>query len=137
MIIGVGNRFRGDDAAGLAVAGRLRGSLLEGDPATLLETWKDCDRVVLIDAVSSGAAPGTIHRFEAEKGPLPSTLFRGSTHAFGVPDAIELARALKRLPQSLIVYGIEGKNFEAGEELSPEVVRAIDRLVERIEAEDA
>lgn len=133
MIIGVGNRFRSDDAAGLVAARRLHALELEGDPATLIETWKDHDQVILVDAVASGAPPGTIHRFEAGETPLPSNLFRTSTHAFGVADAIELARALHRLPRRLVVYGIEGKNFAAGEDLSPEVFGAVDRLVERIE----
>ena len=44
-----------------------------------------------------------------------------STHAFGVAEALELARALNRLPPCLLIYGIEGKNFAMGTGLSPEV----------------
>ena len=141
MIIGVGNGFRGDDAAGLVAARRLRSTLrvpvreLEGDPAKLMDAWENCESVILVDAVSSGSPPGTLHRFDAHEAPLPSTLFRGSTHAFGVPDVIELARALHRLPRKLVVYGIEARNFTAGEGLSPEVEDAVERVVQRIEKE--
>jgi hydrogenase maturation protease len=79
----------------------------------------------------SGAAPGTIRRFDASAQPLPKDAFRCSTHAFGVARAIELSRALGELPRSLVVYGIEGKNFAAGVGLSPEVERAVGEVVRR------
>ena len=52
----------------------------------------------MIDGVSSGAAPGTLHRFEVADEPLPAELFSSSTHALGVAEAVELARELDRLP---------------------------------------
>ena len=78
----------------------------------------------MVDAVSSGAEPGTIHRLDALTERLPAELSRGSTHAFGLAEAVELARALERLPGRLLVFGIEGKRFDAGAGLSPEVEQA-------------
>jgi len=43
-----------------------------------------------------------------------------------------LARALGRLPPRLIVYGVEGKAFEAGVGLSPEVKAAVQEVAERV-----
>lgn len=129
MVIGVGNRWAGDDAAGLAVARRVGGRELEGDPASLLDAWAGADDVVVVDAAASGAPPGTIRRFDAGAGPLPARSLRSSSHAFGVPDAIELARALGRLPPRLEVYAIEGASFGAGAALSGPVERAVDELV--------
>lgn len=142
LIIGVGNRYRGDDRAGLAVAHALReDSALdvresEGEPIALLDTWAGADSVLLIDAVSSGVEPGTIHRFDASTAPLPASL-RGSTstHAVGLGAAIELARTLGRLPAQVIVYGIEGADFAAGEELSHGVAAALETLTGRVAAE--
>ena len=128
MVIGVGNRWAGDDAAGLAVARRLGGRQLEGDPTSLLDAWADADHVVVVDAAASGAPAGTIRRFDARSGPLPARLLRSSTHALGVPEAIELARALGRLPAQLEVYAIEGERFTSGAELSPAVERAVGEL---------
>ena len=88
--------------------------------------------MILIDAVSSGAAPGTIYRLDAKTEPIPAKFFNYSSHAFGVAEAIAMATALKRLPPELVIYGIEGKNFAAGVELSAEVAHAIDAVVERI-----
>jgi hydrogenase maturation protease len=136
-LIGVGNRFRGDDAAGLEVAARLRAArppgcrILEeeGEPASLIEGFELVKEALVVDAVSSGAEPGTLHRFDCTHEPLPTELFRASTHALGVADAVELARELGRLPDRLAVYGIEGANFEAGEGLSPPVAATVDTLV--------
>jgi hydrogenase maturation protease len=143
LIIGIGNEYRRDDAAGLVAARRLQAQLGEivtileqsGDGAVLMEMWKEARRVILIDAVSSGAAPGTIHRLDAKVETIPAKFFNYSTHAFGVAEAIAMATALNQLPPELVIYGIEGKSFAAGVELSMEVARAIDEVVERIKKE--
>jgi hydrogenase maturation protease len=137
VVIGVGNEWRGDDAAGLLVVRRLRalapgGTRVveeQGEPVTLIDEWSGSEEAIVVDAVSSGAACGTIHRLAATDRRLPAELFRGSTHAFGVAEAVELARALNRLPRRLVVLGIEGGRFAAGAGLSPQVERAIERLV--------
>ncbi|HUZ28896.1 MAG TPA: hydrogenase maturation protease [Solirubrobacteraceae bacterium] len=137
LVIGVGSRWRQDDGAGLQVARQLRALEVpslevlarEGDQAGLLEDWRDAHQVVIVDAASSGSRPGTIHRHDAAAGLLPARLSRTSTHAFGVAEAIELARALGRLPRSLLVYAIEGETFQVGEGLSASMREAVDRLV--------
>jgi hydrogenase maturation protease len=142
LIIGVGNAYRGDDAVGLIVARRLKAYALEtdqvtviegsGEGAALIESWAGAETVILIDAVCSGTKPGTVYRLEAHAQPVPAEFFRYSTHAFGVTEAIELARALNQLPPRLIVYGVEGKDFQAGTGLSPEVERAVEGVVGRL-----
>jgi hydrogenase maturation protease len=66
---------------------------------------------------------------------LPARFFRSSTHAFGVGDAVELARTLGRLPSRMVVYGVEGSDFDAGAALSPPVLAAVDNVVRRLEEE--
>ncbi|MGD0197415.1 MAG: hydrogenase maturation protease [Solirubrobacteraceae bacterium] len=142
LVIGVGNRYRSDDGAGLEVARRLQGSDAfdvresEGEPVALLDVWDGAPAAILVDAVSSGATPGTIHRIDASDQPLPAEIGGApSTHAVGLGEAIELGRALGRLPRKLIVYGIEGERFNAGEELSPRVAAAIESLVQQVQQE--
>ena len=127
VVVGIGNAARGDDAAGLIAARRLDGLEHEGDPVGLLDAWRDAEVAVVIDAVRSGAPPGTVHRFDASRSPLPAALLRSSTstHAVGLAEAIELGRALARLPPRLIVYGIEGERFDAGAGLTPAVAAAV------------
>ncbi len=132
LIIGVGNIYRSDDGIGISVVRRLREQApseirtLEatGEGTALMESWKDAATVIVVDAVQSGAPPGTIHRLDAHTGQIPKRFFHYSTHAFGVAEAIELARPLGLLPRRLVVYGIEGKSFAAGIELSTEVEQA-------------
>ena len=140
LVVGVGNPWRGDDAAGLAVARRARERStgletreLEGDAAALIELWDGHSVVAIVDAARTGSPVGTVHVFRADRDPLPATL-RSSTHAFGVADAIELARALGRLPARLDVYAVEGEQFGLGTPLSPAVERAVDTLAARLAA---
>ena len=140
LVIGVGNAMRRDDAAGLAAARCVRAAGIDaleacGDLSSLPDCWEDRTQVIIVDAVRTGAAPGTLHRFDAAAGPLPALFARGSTHAFGVAEAVELARVLGRLPQALVVYGIEGGDFSPGEGLSPAVQRAVEQAAARIQAE--
>ncbi len=103
-----------------------------GDPASLIDAWHADDIVIAIDAVTTGGKPGTIHRFDAVAKPLPAEFFRTSTHILGLAEAVELARALSRLPHQLIFYGIEAKSVEPGAEISPEATAAILRLVDEL-----
>jgi hydrogenase maturation protease len=142
ILIGVGNRWRGDDGAGLAVARRVRELApagvevreVEGDATALVDSWSRAEHVIVVDAAESEAAPGTVRRFDAGSQPLPVRALRSSTHAFGVSDAVELARALGRLPDRLDVYAIEGASFTAGESLSPAVERAVAKLASELSA---
>jgi hydrogenase maturation protease len=143
VIIGVGNEYRSDDGAGVAVVRRLRAlfstgvTILEesGEGASLIQAWQGATRVVLVDAVRSGALSGTIHRLDAHAAPIPAGFFHYSTHAFSVAEAVELARSLDQLPPHMIVYGIEGENFAAGVGLSTAVEQAVESVVEQVAKE--
>jgi hydrogenase maturation protease len=140
VVIGVGNPYRGDDAAGLTAAERLESRVPDGvsvlpceqEPTRIIDTWRGARAAVIVDAVVSGVDPGTLHRVDASREPVPAHVFRSSTHAFGVGETIELARALGRLPQRIVVYGVEGATFAAGVGLTPQVETAVDRVVEAV-----
>jgi hydrogenase maturation protease len=135
VVIGVGNALRGDDAAGLAVAEQIRASAPEGvsvrvceeEPSRLIDAFGDVEIAFLVDAVSTGATPGTVHRFDASDAPVPSLELRSSTHALGIGEALELARALGRLPQRTVVYGVEGTDFIARDGMTPAVTAGVAR----------
>jgi hydrogenase maturation protease len=131
LVIGLGNDWRHDDAAGLEVARRI-GATTVREPSRLLDAWSGAGTVVVVDAVRSGSAPGRIHRVDAVAAPLDPGVFGVSTHHLGLAEAIELARALGRLPPALLVYGIEGRDFTAGRGLSPEVGRAVGHVAEEL-----
>ncbi|MDR7422277.1 MAG: hydrogenase maturation protease [Armatimonadota bacterium] len=137
LVVGVGNAARGDDAAGLLVAqharpllapleaaGRVVVATLDGELLPLLDLWRGAQAVVVADAVTTGAPPGEVTRFDLTAGPLPASLRFASTHAFSVAGAVELGRALGRLPDRVILYGIEGRSFDYGATVSAVVAGA-------------
>jgi len=140
VVIGIGNEYRSDDGVGVVIARRLRAHLppeveiieASGEGASLLDAWRGATSVVVLDAAHSGALPGTIHRFDAGAQSMPRAFFNYSTHAFSLAEAIELSRVLKELPRSLAVYGIEGRCFEAGLGLSPEVEGAVASVIMQV-----
>jgi len=141
-VIGLGNELRHDDAAGLEVVRALRGRgcargvrLLEheGEPLTLLELWRDLAAVVLVDAINAGAQAGTVHRIDASVEPIPPSPDRAcTTHAVGLEETLELARALGRLPARAIVYALEGERFDIGRGLSEAVRAAVEPLADAV-----
>jgi len=140
LVIGIGNELRGDDAAGLLAARAVRAAApaafrireSRGDPGDLMALWRDMQNVYMIDCCVSGSVPGTIRRFDSALGPLPARFDAVSSHGFGLAAALELARALRRLPPRLIVFGIEGDCFEIGAPPSPAIAEAASRVAERI-----
>lgn len=139
QVIGIGNPDRGDDAAGLEVAARIRAAAppgvvvteLEGDQVRLLDIWDQGATVMLVDATCSGAAPGTVTRFDAS-GPLAHQFTHRGSHTFGLADVIELARAIGRLPLRLTGYGIEGASFGIGDPLSAAAESGIREVTARL-----
>ena len=140
VIIGMGNEFQGDDGIGPFVVRELRARDLPPDVVCLLckeglalmELWRDKQIAILVDAANSGARPGSVFRFEVQVASPLKPSFRGTTHNYGLPEAIELGKALKVLPRHLIVYGIEGKSFGVEMGLSPEVEGAAEGVVQSI-----
>lgn len=141
LVIGIGNPDRADDGIGPRVAARLarvegaRVILRSGDALGLLDDWADADAVILIDAAAPLSQPGAIHRIDALSSSLPPSPPRSSTHLLAIAEAIELARALDRLPARMIVYAIEGMNFAPGAPMTAQVAAAAEQAAERIAEE--
>jgi hydrogenase maturation protease len=133
LVVGLGHPDRGDDAVGTAVANRALallppdvGVVQHEDPAGLIDIWSGSDLVVISDAVRSGQPPGTVSVLNAGTAPLRIGTGAGGTHEFGLAEAVELARALDRLPPQLVIIGVEAERFELGTPLSPQVAAAVE-----------
>jgi hydrogenase maturation protease len=132
LIAAIGNRYRSDDGVAMQVADAVRRDLppdvrvvYAADVLSLIDDWRGEDLAILIDAVRSGAPPGTVREIDATESFPAHMSASTSTHDLEVPQAIELARRLGRLPARLIVIGIEGCRFDHGAELSPAVAEAV------------
>ncbi|GAA0415267.1 hydrogenase maturation protease [Streptomyces luteireticuli] len=149
-VIGVGNEFRRDDGVGPAVVARLReraadrplppGAALassDGDPGRLIGLWEGTELAVVVDAAHAHPGhPGRVHRVDLDRRAARHT-GAASTHGLGLGEAVELARALGRMPGHLIVYAVEGADRSLGTGLTEAVAAAVDPLAERVEADIA
>ena len=132
-LIGYGNPDRGDDAAGLLVVRAVKDSApagvevfeVMGDGFALMEAWSGFAKVVIVDAVVSGAQPGTVHRFDGRRLPGSEEMRLVSTHGIGLREALATAAPLGRLPSEILVIGIEGLIFDPGAAVSREVSEAV------------
>jgi hydrogenase maturation protease len=127
-VIGVGNRWRRDDAVGLRVVDALRGRVddsiglveSDGEPTRLLDAFALSPRVIMVDAVVTGAKPGTVHRFTDDE--LPNQIGIGqSSHLVQLHETIELGKLLEKLPNGLVLIGIEATDFDNGEGMTAPV----------------
>ncbi|MFG2041855.1 hydrogenase maturation protease [Dactylosporangium sp. NPDC048998] len=143
VVIGVGNPYRRDDGVGPAVIDRLRAAGLpgatlaesDGEGCALILLWERRRLAVLVDAVHAQPAhPGRIHRLVVPW-PAPPHPPGTSTHTGGMGDTVSLARELDRLPERMVVFGVEAAETGLGAGLTPEVARAADRVAEEIAAE--
>ena len=140
MVVGIGNPDRADDAVGLEVVARLAGRLppdvalvaRTGDILGLVQDWAGCDALVCVDAAAPMGHPGRVHRVNATNGNLPPVVSVTSSHAFALPEAIAMARELKLLPATVVVYAIEGGRFDMDSAMTPEVAFAIGQVAELI-----
>jgi hydrogenase maturation protease len=140
LVAGIGNVFRADDGFGPAVAARLAAIRLPDG----VRVWDvgvrgvhlaydmldgGYQRVIFVDAVSRGAAPGTIHVIEpAVEAIPPGTL--ADAHGMG-PDAV--LRLLKRLGGALpplLIVGCEPASLEDEMALTKPVAAAVARAVD-------
>jgi len=152
VVIALGNRFRGDDGIGPLVAERLRKMgthrpgggngeyiIVEGkdDAMALVGAWEDAALAIVVDAAVSGASPGTVHRMEAGAQALPKDLARCSSHGLGLAEAVELGKALGRLPGRLVIFAVEAATLEQGAAISPRVAAAADEVASSVAAEIA
>ncbi|HUB47198.1 MAG TPA: hydrogenase maturation protease [Acetobacteraceae bacterium] len=136
LILGLGNRDRGDDGVGHLVVRLVRGHvpphvLVEGQHGTameVIERLRGTDSATLVDAAVTGALPGTIHVFDCTIADIPATKPGASSHGLGVAEAIAMARVLDSLPRVCRLYAIEGVNFAPGAEISPAVRAAAEEL---------
>jgi len=142
LVIGVGNPLRGDDGAGLEVARLVRAAHVPGvevwehggEPAALIDRLEGAGSVYLVDAVRGGR-PGSVQRFDATEEELADLPPAATSHHVGLGEAIELTRALGRLPERLVVFGITGRDFSVGAGLTRAVARAVRSVAGKIVAE--
>lgn len=143
LIIGLGNPLVTDDGVGLRVVAELKSRLAHqpGVEVTedywgglrLMERMVGYERAIVIDAILTGAEPGTIHQLTPDSIPTQRS---ASAHDMNLPTALALGRqAGVALPddENILLVGIEVEDvLNFGEECTPAVGAAVPRAVEEV-----
>jgi hydrogenase maturation protease len=138
VVIGMGNSFRRDDGVGVAVADEIARRAMPGvrvvtaggDPAALLDAWTGAHLAVVVDAAAGdGAQPGRIRRCGIERLAAGAAL---SSHAMALGQTYELGRALRRLPDRLVVFTVDAADTGHGVGLTPVVAAAVPVVVAEV-----
>jgi hydrogenase maturation protease len=146
-VIGIGQSLRGDDAVGLALVRlwnetyqhkvnrpEVQVELAELPGISLLDLLEGTRVAILVDAVHSEVAPGTIHVLNEDQ--LEAfTDGTASAHGWGVAETLALGRklGLHSLPKNLVLVGIEVSQLDVGGDLSGAVASALPKAAQTIE----
>jgi hydrogenase maturation protease len=140
LVLGIGNILLRDEGVGVRVVDALGDYVLPDDVevadggtagADLVELLADRRKVIVVDAVEAGAAPGTILRLTpADLLPEPGELI--SLHQLGLAESLHMTAQLQCSPQEVIIIAVQPATISPGLELSaaveaqlPAVVRAV------------
>lgn len=143
VILGVGNLLLSDEGVGVHVANELMKldlpqgvTVVEGGTGgfRLIDVITEADRLIVIDAVKGGGAPGSIYRFDIDEVQSCPSGFKTSVHQIGILEVITLSGLIGKTPCTTVI-GIEPKSLEIGMELSPEIKAKIPRIIELIKEE--
>lgn len=139
VILGLGNVLRSDEGLGIFALARFEAEydvgpgvrLVDGGTLglELLSEVESADRLLVLDAVLTGAASGTLARLEGDE--VPAFIGRhGSAHDTGLNDILALARWRGYAPSQLVVLGLQPERLKLGWGLSDPVNAGLSTLAE-------
>lgn len=141
LVLGVGNPLMGDDGIGVELAHRLRerdyGPLVHVEEGgtlgmTLLPLLEDADTVILLDAVRTGAAPGSLVTRSRDE--LPRHFSRViSPHQIGMKEVLGAAQLCGTLPRAITLVGVEARHTDFCRPMSAEAREAVPQALELVE----
>jgi hydrogenase maturation protease len=145
-IVAVGNPIMGDDGVGATVIETLEESDVgERDDCTLanggttaffaLEAMSGCDRAIVVDAISTGADPGTVHRYRYVDGAFAGDIPEMTMHDFSFAEALQAGREAYDIPDEVLIFGVEPARIEMSMELSEPIEQTVPTLVDYIRDE--
>lgn len=141
LVLGVGNPLMGDDGIGVELAHRLQerdyGPLVHVEEGgtlgmTLLPLLEDADTVILLDAVKTGARPGTVVTRNRDE--LPRHFSRViSPHQIGMKEVLGAAQLCGTLPRIITLVGVEAGHTDFCQPMSAEVREAVPQALDLVE----
>ena len=144
LVLGIGNLLLGDEGVGCRCVQELERrytlppevQCVDGGTAgfELLPLVEDTEALIIIDALTDGRAPGTVILVENDQ--VPRTLLtRTSPHQIGISEVLATAQLTAKVPERLLLFGIEPKNLQVQIGLSPEVEAGLEKALDAVVAE--
>jgi len=128
-LLGLGNLMRTDDAIGMLTLNTLAGSnllppevrVIEGGTLglDLLDSLNGISHLLVLDAVDTGATPGTLKRFEGQE--IDDLPVSKSVHLLGFSDLMGALRLMDAAPEKVVLFGVQPASTDWGTVLTPEV----------------
>ena len=141
LVLGIGNLLLSDEGAGCRCVEELerRYTLppevrcVDGGTAgfELLPLVEDAQVLIIIDALKDGRQPGTVILVEDEAVPR-LMLTRTSPHQIGISEVLATAQLTGKVPERLLLFGIEPKSLEVAMGLSPEVEQGLEKALDAV-----
>lgn len=138
LVLGLGNLLCSDDGIGVIAVQRLLEQYVIPDDVAVLDGGTlglsllphlvAAEHVLLLDAVRTGSAPGSLVRLEGDRVEL-AVRERLSVHQVGVADLLAGARCLDRCPRRLVLLGLSAGSTELGLQRSAAVEAQIPALL--------
>lgn len=140
VILGIGNELLGDEGVGVHAARRLNNEILpqqtravEVGTAILdtLDELEQADRIIVIDAMQNGNAPGTVYKIPLDE--CSGSPCIASMHGFDLFRVMALAG--RTTPPPVTVFGVEPGVIDWSMELSPPVAASLPHLLDAVRKE--
>jgi hydrogenase maturation protease len=139
VVLGLGNPIMGDDGFGLVVLGRLQAEwslppeveTIDGGTwgLKLLPLIETAGRVLVLDAIEAGLAPGS--PVVLEQGELPRYFAQKlSPHQIDLREVLALAELRGALPSDVVAIGAQPERVELLAELSPILAGRVEEIAE-------
>ena len=141
LVLGIGNSLMNDDAVGVTAIEQLRGryhvpagvTIVDGGTLglDLLPMLEGVKKLLIIDAIDMGAAPGALFRLQGEEVPR-AFASKLSVHQMGVQELLAVAELQGHVPEELVVWGVQPGSIEMEMRLTPAVAAALTLLLDGV-----
>ena len=144
VVLGVGNVLMADEGVGPHAITALERRFETPDETLfidggcsameLLDDMAGADLLLIVDAVASGKAPGSLVRLEGEEVPRFFTT-KLSPHQVGIADVLATLSMIDEPPKETIIIGVEPSELTLRMELSAPVAAAMPSVIDEVVGE--
>jgi hydrogenase maturation protease len=141
LVLGIGNLVMTDDGIGVRVVQSIEERFRFPDQVTVLDGGtlgldllpriEAAERLLIVDALETGAPPGTLVRLSGAQ--IPEALeARLSPHQIGLQELLSVASLLGHSPGETVLWGVQPESIQMALRLSASVAAQLEPLVGKV-----